>query len=86
MNKEETLSPKEIIDSMCDIMPYQLIGRTSIEPYLIEAFELYGKQQWNEAIKLAVKEVKTKEAGFHDGGFDNYEFIVDSQSILKLLK
>lgn len=43
------LTPQEIIESMCFVMPYEFRGRLSIEPYLIEAMDLY----YNQAIEKA---------------------------------
>lgn len=84
--------PEEIIDKMCDEMPWVFVRKAQIMPYLEEAFEIYGKQQWNEAIKLAAEEVQLghklelwddpKEGG------DAWAkvIIIDKESILKLLK
>lgn len=55
---------------------------------ILDWMEEYGKQQWNEAIKLAAE-----EATYQGGGYtldQEYEYHtpigVDKQSILKLLK
>lgn len=84
----EKINAIEFIDN------YTFDFESSDESYLYSEEEVYklveeyGKQQWNEAIKLAAE-----EATYQGGGYtldQEYEYHtpigVDKQSILKLLK
>lgn len=83
------MEPKEIIESMCFVMPYEFRGRLSIEPYLIEAMELFGKYQYNQAIEDAAKSASIAAGQHLDLIYDPrpvFTYEVDKQSILKLKK
>ena len=73
-------SAKEFVDN------YKFDFESSEYEYLYSESEVYklveeyGKQQWNEAIKLAAEKAEIT------GEFFGYEYSVNKQSILKLLK
>jgi len=49
-------SAKSILDKMIEEMPFQLIGKESIVPYLTEAIGLSQKDAYNEALRNVVSE------------------------------
>lgn len=87
MNK----TPEEILNEMCNVMPWQFIGKEQIFPYLKEALEIYGKQQYNQAIKDAAENAEVKSIVIgrtHTlyGAYNEFGYVVDKDSILKLIK
>lgn len=48
--------------------------------------EEFQKKQYNQAITDAIINAQIKEVGCHDGGFEDYTWVVDHNSILKLKK
>lgn len=85
------MTPEEILYELFDPIEFGRCKKDDLQlavtlnpsvDRILTAMEEYGKQQWNEAIKLAAEEVEIIEIPWGLG----VDTSVNKQSILKLLK